>query len=334
MLAPCMAKSDQCQLKGVEMAKKRNWFVDAIKAARKQRLKKSRAKKTSKRVFSNRAPSFDVSKVKIAEIQIIGKRRPLNKAKLRVIADSMSKIGLRTPLTVHKHDDDKIVLDTGLHRLEAAKSLGWKEIDCIVMEGGKVQRQLWTVAENLHRADLTKLQRAEAVTQWGQLIKELDKDGQVAHPGGKQPHDKGVSKVAKGLGVTRETVRRSGKIARISPSAKAAAEAAGLAGNEDALLKVAKEPTPEAQVKKVAELAAKFKAAAKKSSGTKRAGTSKANSLSAEEEKVLKKLIEAWTKADELKRAFIKASPNVRKQFLANICEEQPPRKFPHGWVK
>ena len=216
-----------------------------------------------KRVFSNRAPSFDVSKVKIAEIQVIGERRPLDKAKLHVIADLMSKIGLRTPLTVHKRNDGKIVLDTGLHRLEAAKSLGWSEIDCIVMERGKVQRQLWTVAENLHRIGLTKLQRAEAIAKWAQLVNELDdKDVQVAQPGGKQPKDKGISKVAKQLGVTRETVRRSTEIARLSPSAKVAIEATGLDNNDDAMLKAAKEQ-PKAQVARVAELAAKSKAAPK-----------------------------------------------------------------------
>ena len=89
---------------------------------------------------------------------------------------------------------------------------------------------------------LTKLQRAEAIAKWAQLVNELDdKDVQVAQPGGKQPKDKGISKVAKQLGVTRETVRRSTEIARLSPSAKVAIEATGLDNNDDAMLKAAKE---------------------------------------------------------------------------------------------
>ena len=67
-----------------------------------------------------------------------------------------------------------------------------------------------------------------------------------------------------------------------------------------------------AQVARVAELAAKSKAAPK----------GKKKSLSASEKKALEQLIEAWEEADELKRAFIKASPNVRKKFLAKICQE------------
>ena len=63
------------------MSKKRNLFGFGSKTGRKKKLKKSRAEKTSKRVFSNRAPSFDVSKVKIAEIQVIGERRPLEQRK-------------------------------------------------------------------------------------------------------------------------------------------------------------------------------------------------------------------------------------------------------------
>ena len=140
-----------------------------------------------------------VSQIKISEIQVKGKHRPIDKEKLAVIAESMNKIGLRTPLTVRKTIDGEIVLVAGLHRLEAAKSLGWKEIDCIVMKGGQVQRQLWTIAENLHRADLTKLQHAEAVDRWAQLVKELEKGVQVAQPGGKQPKDKGYRTSRKSL---------------------------------------------------------------------------------------------------------------------------------------
>jgi ParB-like chromosome segregation protein Spo0J len=55
----------------------------------------------------------------------------------------MKKIGLRTPLSVRKRENGAIVLVTGQHRLEAAKLLDWKEIDCMIMKGGKIQRELW-----------------------------------------------------------------------------------------------------------------------------------------------------------------------------------------------
>ena len=90
------------------------------------------------------------------------------------------------------------------------------------------------------------------VKKWDELIKKRAKGAQVAQPGGRQPHDKGLSKTAKQLGISREEVRRSKKIAGISPKAKTAAKNVGLDDNQAALLKAAKESTPKGQIKTVA----------------------------------------------------------------------------------
>ena len=195
-----------------------------------------------------------IKKFRIADIRVLGQHRPLVEEKIRMLADSIKAIGLNTPPTVRLSKKGPILV-TGQHRLEAAKLLGWKQIECFVMRGDKIERQLWRIAENLHRADLTKLQRAELVKKWAELIKQQAKAVQVAQPGGHQPDDKGVSKAAKQLGVSRDEVRRSKKIASISPAAKTAAKAAGLDDNQAALLKIAKEPTPKEQIKRVHELA-------------------------------------------------------------------------------
>jgi ParB family chromosome partitioning protein len=248
-----------------------------------------------------------IQKFDIKDIKVIGKRRAVTEDKKCRVADSMAKIGLRTPISVRKRDNGEIELVAGLHRLEAAKSLGWKEIDCIVMKGGKIQRQLWTVAENLHRSNLTTLQRAEHVAKWKRLVKELDGDGQAAQPGGRQRTDKGISGTARKLGVKRETVRRSEEIAKISPKAKAAAKSAGLDRKQDALLKVAKEATAEAQVAKVKELAKKDK--------------TKRPSLSPHEATKLKLLKKLFERAKEFRRAWIKAPAAVRRKFISRIMK-------------
>jgi hypothetical protein len=133
-----------------------------------------------------------IQKFNVKDIKVSGERRPVVKDKVRLIAESMKEIGLRTPLSVRKRNNGDIVLATGLHRLKAAKILGWKEIDCVVMKGGRTRRQLWTIAENLHRSDLTTLQRAEQVSEWKRLVKKLGGDGQAAQPGGHQRTDRGV----------------------------------------------------------------------------------------------------------------------------------------------
>jgi hypothetical protein len=89
------------------------------------------------------------------------------------------------------------------------------------------------------------------IAAWDKLRVEREalKVEQVAPPpGGRQPTDKGVRRTARELGMTRDAVSRSLKVAALSPEAKAKARAAGLANNQTALLKAAKHKEPEAQV--------------------------------------------------------------------------------------
>jgi ParB-like chromosome segregation protein Spo0J len=61
-----------------------------------------------------------IKKIAIKDIKVFSGRRSVDDENVRVIADSMSKIGLKTPITVKKCKTG-IRLVTGLHRLEAAK---------------------------------------------------------------------------------------------------------------------------------------------------------------------------------------------------------------------
>ena len=244
---------------------------------------------------------------RIADIRVLGRHRPLVEKKVRMLADSIKAIGLNTPPSVRPSKKGPILV-TGHHRVEAAKSLGLNHIDCFVMRGDKIERRLWSVAENLHRADLNKLQRAELVKKWAELIKQRAKVVQVAQPGGHQPNDKGLTKTAKQLGVSREEVRRSKKIASISPAAKTAAKAAGLDDNQEALLKIAKAATSKAQLKKVAELAESKKTA---SHGTLQPG----------EKKKLKALKKAYARAHEFRKVWTRATAVVRQNFIKTVLK-------------
>jgi hypothetical protein len=239
-------------------------------------------------------------------IKVLGKHRPLDKKKLPVIADSMDKIGLKTRISV-RESKKGFVLVTGLHRLEAAKLLGWDDIDCIVMAGRKIDRQLWKCAENLHRAELTPMQRAAYVKDWEKLLRDRATDDQGPQKGGRQPGDKGLSKTAKQLGMSREAVRRSRVVGSISREALKAAEAAGLDNNETALLKVAKEPTPGAQTKKVHGLAKRKRV--------------RAHALSRHEIKQLKALKRRFAHAPKFKEAWDQASVAVRQKFIKTVLK-------------
>jgi ParB family transcriptional regulator, chromosome partitioning protein len=247
---------------------------------------------------------MQLTKIRVDEIKVLAGHRPIIEKKLRVITDSMAKIGLKTPITVHP-TKEKFKLVAGRYRLEAAKSLGWTEIDAFVMDGDKIERRLWRIAEDLHRAELNLLQRASRVKKWERLAPELDNNVETAQPGGRQPEDKGISKTAKQLGTTREHIRRSRAVAAISTKAKKAAKAKGIADNQSALLEVAKEPTAEAQLEKVYELAKR-----------KRAGK---RELSPDELKQLKRLKRTFDGAYKFKTAWIAASELVRDKFVKTV---------------
>jgi ParB/RepB/Spo0J family partition protein len=253
------------------------------------------------RITGTKPSSIEVVRARIADIAMPKKWRSIQQDKVDALAASMNQIGLRTPISV-RNSKKGIQLVAGRHRLEAAKKLGWKRIDAIVMPDDYLDRRIWHNAENLDRADLTALERAEAVAQRAKDVAE--KAAQRAHRGGRQPHDKGISKAAKALGTSRENVSRSKKIAAISPEAKEAAVKARLADNEAALLKVAREPAP-AQVRKVHELA-KPKRASKPE-------------LSDKEHKQFNRLKRTFARATKHRRAWRGACNIARDRFIAHI---------------
>jgi hypothetical protein len=123
----------------------------------------------------------------------------------------------------------------------------------------KIQTRIWQIVENLYRAELTTLERAELTDELRQLVQQ--QVGQVAPPGGQQPQDKGINKTAKILGLTKEEVRRSKAIARISPKVKAKVRKLGLDDNQRALLEIANQPTPNEQLRAVKEIVEQKRAA-------------------------------------------------------------------------
>jgi ParB family chromosome partitioning protein len=212
---------------------------------------------------STNIPSqIQVEQVCVDLIEVPRGRRIPDQESVAALASSIKVIGLRTPITVRCFadrksadgtTDDSYVLVAGAHRLAAVKSLGWEKIDCIEISDEDIDAELWEIAENLHRAELTALERSNQIKRWADLT--AAKVLQVETPsGGHQPREKGVRKVARDLGTSTADVHRAVKIASISEEAKQAARDVGLDNNRRALLEVAKETTPEAQVAKVAAL--------------------------------------------------------------------------------
>jgi len=156
---------------------------------------------------------------------VTGKRhREVCPAAVDRLAASMSDVGLRHPVTVRIVDgyvtdegevcDGAPVLVAGAHRLAAAIKLGWDKIACYEIEGDELTAELWELAENLHRLDLTKDQRDQHIRRYAELLKARQAKTILAHnepvsargPG--QP--KGIARqIADETGLSKSTVRRA-----------------------------------------------------------------------------------------------------------------------------
>jgi sulfiredoxin len=76
--------------------------------------------------------------VPLAEIYVPVKlRAALEPAKVEALAESILEKGQQSPIQVRR-DKERYVLVTGLHRLEAVRSLGEKTIDALIVSARRV----------------------------------------------------------------------------------------------------------------------------------------------------------------------------------------------------
>lgn len=93
--------------------------------------------------------------------------RGVTPEQVEAIAASMAVVGLLSPITVYPRDVVRAGiavrgygLVAGMHRLEAARRLGWEEIDAQVVTLPDLERQLAECDENLCGTKLTPAERA------------------------------------------------------------------------------------------------------------------------------------------------------------------------------
>jgi ParB/RepB/Spo0J family partition protein len=109
-----------------------------------------------------------VTKIRVKNIEVIGSQRPIKKKKLRTLKESVAAIGLLTPIAVIATVAGRFTLVAGQYRLEAARLLGRTEIPAFVIKSGYKGKR-WSISENLHRAELSALERADSLQAWEKL---------------------------------------------------------------------------------------------------------------------------------------------------------------------
>jgi len=96
--------------------------------------------------------------VPINEI-IVKKRIRRNMGDIDVLAESLKRHGQISPIVISK----KNVLIAGGRRLEAAKSLGWRTINAVILDNStELSRLQLEIEENTQRRDFTMDELADA----------------------------------------------------------------------------------------------------------------------------------------------------------------------------
>lgn len=153
-----------------------------------------------------------IERVAVDGLVVASRHRKADPAKVAALADSMKRHGQLQPVTVYAIDEYDVGLIAGLHRLEAARSLGWDEIDAVFIDATEVERELIEIAENLHRADLTKEERDRQIRRYAELLEVAsDKPRQsvaVSPNVGGRGNKGTAAKVAEGTGLSVRTVQR------------------------------------------------------------------------------------------------------------------------------
>ena len=165
-------------------------------------------------------------KIQILQIKVNEGRREASPEAIQELADSISKIGLLNPITV----DKDYTLIAGLHRLEAAKLLGWTEIECSVSDLDGLAAELAEIDENFVRKNLSDIERGELLLRRKEIYEALhpetchgmrngqtSKDCKLQSLGAKAF----IQETADQLGVDKSTIARQIQTAKnLTPEAK------------------------------------------------------------------------------------------------------------------
>jgi CO dehydrogenase/acetyl-CoA synthase gamma subunit (corrinoid Fe-S protein) len=118
------------------------------------------------------------------------------------------------------------------------------------------EARMWEISDNLQRAELTKLERSDQIAEWVKLCDEKREkvSSQVQSKAQGGSPEQAERTAARELGLDKDEVNRSVKIASITPEAKEAAIDVGIDNNETKMLHVAEEES-EKQVAAVHRLA-------------------------------------------------------------------------------
>ena len=164
--------------------------------------------------------------MKISEIKINPGRRDIQQRNVEELVRSIAAVGLMNPITVTQDN----TLIAGLHRLEAAKLLGWTEIECTVSDADGLQAELAEIDENFVRAGLSHRELGDLLLRRKELYEAIHPETRQGMRNGQTAKNENFSLLqtksfaqdtADKLGVSKRTVEQLVQTARdLTPEAK------------------------------------------------------------------------------------------------------------------
>ena len=165
-------------------------------------------------------------KIPIYQIGISDRRRKTEPDDVYKLANSISEVGLIHPILV----DLDHTLIAGLHRLEAAKQLGWTDIECTVCDLDGLLAELAEIDENLIRRGLNCVDEGEQLARRKEIYEKLHpetrqgmRNGQTSKtaPGAVLETKSFTKDASEKLGMAPRTIRTKIQVAKkLTPEAK------------------------------------------------------------------------------------------------------------------
>jgi len=165
---------------------------------------------------------MSIQKIKIDTIKVKEVGKPVDKETVELLAESMKNGCLINAITVNsKHE-----LIAGEHRLEAAKLLGWTEIEANIQDITKSKAEITKIEENLIRRHLNAVEMGELANK---RDKYLEKEGLKAKSGENQfsggeynaPPKKTTAELAKEAAVSKRVYQLNKQLAKyLTPDEK------------------------------------------------------------------------------------------------------------------
>ena len=197
--------------------------------------------------------------MKISEIKINPGRRDTQQRNVEELARSIAAVGLMNPFTVTQDN----TLIAGLHRLEAAKLLGWTEIECTVSDADGLQAELAEIDENFVRAGLSHRELGDLLLRRKELYEAIHPETRQGQRNGQTAKNDNLTVLAAKpfsedtadkLGISKRTVERLVQTAaNLTPEAKKTIRDAGDKIPKGDALKISRLP-PDQQAEAAAVL--------------------------------------------------------------------------------